>query len=619
MLHEGKSAGIRSLTDNPEQGESGSTSERYFRNHGSFGKIVLPALSLAIAAFFGLWSLANIFRYGVSILFWDEWDFVTVVRKLSTGEISWLQALLSRNEEHQLTAQIAISAAGWYLSHMHLQAVLVWNWTISVLFCLLAATITAREKRRASGIVWFTLAVSFFFVFNPAAYQVMLWALPPVYSLLSLAFLIGVYLAQSKFLQEFKIVGMALLSLFASFVLGNGLLFWIALPAVLFRYEELEQLRRNKISLLIYTALLVLTIAFYVIGSANYVRHTPPTAAGLTVADIGLFFLAFTGNFVSLAISPQPVELAQVLGAVIVLLFATAAATSLSLVKSREQRRFTLIWFYFGLFWLVSGLFVAFGRYSFGLAYALDASRYVMASSFFLVAALVLAANSVVDLTAILPRNVKLYSSLVSVVAVLLCIGIYCRSQQSRTAVKLMLHSHFVRLQGVVAADSAEMIDLPARNNIFPHPSFTDFEADTRFLNAQGWLHPSQWDQQFLRHLQSLTPNSSCGTLDSATRVMNSVRLEGWGYLPTRSQRAHAIIIAGFEAGKLPKVLGVVFTSKQRPDVAANLRTGEALSTGWTFDLPLTDLDKHGYVVASFTYDAETGQVCETAGARPLP
>jgi hypothetical protein len=440
----------------------------------------------------------------------------------------------------------------------------------------------------------------------------MLWALPPVYSLLSLTFLIGVFLAQSTLPVGIKIVGIGLISSFASFILGNGLFFWIALPAVLLLYEDFQRLCRSRISLGVFAALLGVTIAGYVMGSTASMRPE------LNPISIGLFFLAYTGNFVSLSVTPQPVHLAEAAGALIILSFAVAAPAAIR-GRTAGQRKIVLVWILFGMFWFLSGLTAAIARHSFGVSYALGASRYVAASAFFLLAALVVAAMALKDIGSNFPQHRGLYLFLTPSVAILLLVAILCRYPQIKTGNVVMENSRYLQLQGKVAVASVGLLELPSFQNIFPHSSYARFTDEVRFLNSRGWLRPTPWDERFLRHLGDLTPNGSCGVLDSVTRAGDSVRLLGWGYLPSRSQRAHAIIVAGFEPGKIPKILGVAFVGQPRPDVAAALHSAAALQTGWTIDLPLTASGEHRYVLQSFAYDAEDGQACEMIGGRPAP
>jgi len=94
------------------------------------------------------------------------------------------------------------------------------------------------------------------------------------------------------------------------------------------------------------------------------------------------------------------------------------------------------------------------------------------------------------------------------------------------------------------------------------------------------------WDERFLRRLSELTPTLFAVWWMWPLGLAISVQLQGWGYLPSRSQRAHAIIIAGFESGKIPENPWSGFHWPARPDVAAALHSQEALPTGWAIDLP---------------------------------
>ncbi|MBV8072803.1 MAG: hypothetical protein JO270_23065 [Acidobacteriaceae bacterium] len=563
-------------------------------------------------------SLFDILRFGVSIPFWDEWDFVSAVRELSSGELSWGHALLLRNGEHQIFGQIALSLTEWDLSRMHLRAVMVWNWLLSLVFCALVTFILSCERPAKASLVCFGAGVSFFFLLNPADLQVLLWALPPVYLLLSLGFLLGVCLARSSWPVPTKIIGLAVLSLLASFTLGNGLLFWVALPCVLLLYEDFSRVRRSRVALLIYLLLFCAALVCYRLGAAYYARQTPPPASGSNVLDIALFFLAFTGNFVSLSASPQPVLVAQTIGAVIILLFFTGAAIALKLRRTRGDRRAVLVWTYFGVFWFATGVLASASRYTFGASYALDASRYVPAASFFLITALILGALALGDLKKALPRFVFAYSTLISMVAVILSVAAFCRFTQTRAAHELMAYSRYQELHGVIAADASGILQLAALHNIFPHEDFAEFKKDVRFLSNRHWLHPALWDERFLLGLGRQTPNPACGSVDSVQSTDASLQFTGWAYLPWRSQRAHGILIVAFQNGTDPQLLGVAFPTKARPDVASSLGTQEALWSGWQVEVPHEALHGRGTIVQAFSYDAETGRACELAGGRSV-
>ena len=586
-----------------------------------FAQIMLRLAAVSVAAVCALWSVRQILKYGVSVPFWDEWDAVDAVRRLDNGELSWWQMLVLRGGrgEHQVSAIIAFQVVAWHLTQMNIKAVMVWNWILTTGCCVLAAVITGREVGRKSAITWLALAASCFFVFNPAAFQVMLTGFPPVYAWQSLLFLIGVYLAQSRLPAGMKIVATGLLSLVASFIMVNGLLFWLVVPAVLLLYEDVRRVCRRRAAIVIFGSLLAVTIAGYVVGAVTSGRYGPSSGSPRNVRDMVLFFLAYLGNLVSLSSSPQPLRLAQTVGALVVVLFVAAAFVTLIKPHRGERQRAALIWFLFALFWLLSALGGVVQRSDFGVVYALDASRYVAAASFFVVATVVLAAFAMRDLSPAWSQHRILLSSLASAVSILLLVGIACRYPQSEAAKVWMHHFRYWELGGLVAAQSSGLLELQSFKHIFPRDDYANFKLNVLFLNARGWLRPPVWDARFVRHLRDLQPSGQCGELDSATRIDHFLRLEGWAYLPRRAQRPHAVIVAAIEPTDETRILGVAFISKPRGDVAAAFRSLEALGTGWTIDVPLARLERHRAVLKAFAYDAETGLACETHGGRPFP
>ncbi len=583
--------------------------------------MMLPPLAVGIAAVCALWSVRQIWRYGVSVPFWDDWDVVDALRMFHAGELSWWQMPLLHGGrgEHQWPTIIALLVAAWQLTQMHIKVVMVWNWIVTCACCVLAAVIVGRAVGRRSPITWLALAASFFFVFNPAAFQVMLTGFPPVYTWQSLLFLSGVSLGQSRLTAGTKIVATGLLSLCASFIMINGLLFWVLLPAVVFRYEDFRQVWRRRTAVIVFGILLAVTVSTYAVGAFRPEGYAAPPRARGTVLDTGLFFLAYQGNFVSLSSSPQPLRLAQTVGALVVVLFIAAAFVTLVKEHSGERRSAALGWFAFALFWLLSAVGGAIRRSDLGVVYALDASRYVAAASFFVVATLVLTAFAMRQVSSASPRHPIALAFLALAGSALVLVGMFSRYPQRDAAKTWMYHSRYWELGGLVAAQSSNFLELPTFAHIFPRDDYPNFRRNVVFLNARGWLRPAVWDDRFVHRLGDLQPNRQCGELETVARTNGSVRLEGWAYLPRRAQRAHAIIVTAGQTGDDTRIVGVAFISKPRADVAMALRSIEALGTGWTLDVPVTRLARSRPVLRAFAYDAETGEACQTAGARWVP
>ena len=389
-------------------------------------------MTAAAAAFAGA-ILVQVLRYGVDVPFWDQWNFVRALRLLSAGEQTWAQLLFASQGEHQIGMQVLLSAAAWRLSGMHMPALMVWNWAMAALFCVLAMAVTRKALGAASSIPWTALGAAAFFIFNPAAYQVWIWGLPLVHLLIPLLYLAGIRVVQGRAPDGVKIVAAAAAAMLASHILASGLLLWALFPLMLRPYLQPGALRRERIAAGIATALLAASVAPFVLGSFT---SQAPANGPTGPAVLAGFFLAYTGNLVSLATDTLPVVWAGLAGAGLVAFFAIAGVLAWREFRGKPQWAALAIWMSLGGYSLAAGALATLGRHRFGAAYAVEASRYVLASSFLPVACVVIGAMLVAALAAGLPRRLHLYSwALCGTVALVLACITFRVLQTTRAAV----------------------------------------------------------------------------------------------------------------------------------------------------------------------------------------
>lgn len=546
---------------------------------------VVRLLAAACAAAFAFAILAAILRYAVGIPFWDQWDFVRALRRIEHGELSWARLLFASQGEHQIGMQVLLSAAAWRLTGMYMPAVMVANWATAVLFCLLAFAVTRRALPPASVIPWLVLGAASFFVFNPAAYQVWLWGLPLVHLLVPLLFLAGVFAAQSRLPDGFKIAAAAAAAMTASFILASGLLLWAMLPPVLWRYAAPRLFRRERAAAALFGIALIASLAPYALAS----HASPAPTDGPSGPEVmARFFLAYTGNLVALATGHLPLAWAQLAGAGLLLFFALAGALAARELRGKPQWNALLVWGMVGGYSVLAGVLVTLGRHRFGVPYAVESSRYVLASSFLPVACVAVGCLLVAALAARLPARLHLYSwALCATVALVLSAGAF-RVLQSHRARALMEHTHYWHLTGKVAVAGANLLEMPQFRHIYSTDNRPDFVRSANFLNRRGWLKPPLWDERFVNTLaRQQRPNPAYGAVEKIERTPTGVRLSGWAYLAGRRDRAHAVIILG--GGRIAAVL---FPSSVRPDGTA----------AWSGEVPLEGTD-----FRCFAYNAVTG------------
>jgi hypothetical protein len=567
------------------------------------------AVALAVLAFCSWWVILKALQYGVNVPFWDQWDYIAQLHSWDRGEKSWLDVLTHTAGEHLIGGQVLLSAIEWHITGMNLRGLMVWNWFVALSFCLLAAWMTARELGYKSPIPWVVLGASAFFIYNPAAYQLWLWALPQIYLLVYLFLVVGVLLIQSRFDSGIKLSLIGVLAFGGTFLLGNGAVLWLILPVVLIAHCTWRELKARRIGVGIYLVLLGAAAVCYLVLVGSYKSPAPP-AAGSSAGAIVSFFLTYTGNLVSLAMPNAALRVAQLVGLLLTGLFCVSVFLSLRLAGTRERRRTVLVWALIGGLSLLSGMLAAIARHSFGPMYPLEASRYVLASAFLPLAAVVLSAMALEDFTVHARAELRAYSLLLFLLSGLVFIALIARIQQTSRAEELMAHTRFSELSGKVASLASSHFELANYRQIYPHNNYRIFQSSVEYLDRQGWLRPRAWDESFLRSLPMGEPTPGAGNVDKIAVGPRSVEISGWAYLPHRQERAHAVIITASQDSN-SRIVGTAFTSQPRPDVQASIKHPEAYATGWTASIPrdrVLTVGSH-VTIRCYAYDAESGAV----------
>ena len=572
--------------------------------HQHLRRALVRALMLLVAVFFAGSILRDILRYGVNVPFWDQWDFVATLRRVSTGETTWPSALFLSGAGHQLGLQFALSVLAWKLTQMNMVASMVLNWTCALGFCILGMVVTRRTLPPGSCVPWLILGAGSFFVFHPAAYQVWFWGLPLVHLLIPLLFFAGVAAAQSRLSDRTKIVIAAACAFLASFILGSGLLVWFLFPVVLTHYVKRGAFRAERLAVGLYGMLAAVCVVVYGVGILGY-RNPAPADGPSGAIVLARFFFAYTGNLVSLSVEPPPVLWAELAGLALTCCFLALAFLAIREFYGRKDWPVIAIWASLGAYSLASGAMVALGRHGFGLVYAVESSRYVLASAFLPLANVALGCVLIRAYFAALPvHRHRYYWTLCGVTALLLiCAGF--RYVQWPRAIAAMQNSHWSQTSGKVAVVSANVFPLPQLGSIFAQGTREDFLLSANFLNSRGWLSPAMWDDVFVRELASPTRPQvpAYGSVDSVVADGGALQLTGWAYLADRNVRADAVIVLD-QSSSPARVLSVVFPSVSRKDVSERLHQQEALVSGWTAEVVAAT----GAAIRCFAYDAATGQ-----------
>lgn len=576
------------------------------------------AFCFLVGAYFAGSILLHILGSGVQVPFWDEWNFVGEFQRFAHGQLSLPGLLISKQGEHRIGVQIAFSIFLWQLTGMNLRLIMVLNWSLSLALTVLTALITRKGLQVRGVLPWVVWALSSLFIFNPAAYQLWMWGILPVYLVVPLLFLAGVHVAQYRIPTGARISAAAVAALIASFAFGAGLLLWVLFPAALVPILGRREILRARLAAGFYAALCLLTAAMYIQGFFTYQSPAPAAKAGVRV--FVSFFLAYTGNLVLGFTAPGLVTWAHVMGVLIILVFCAAVAGAVKTCYGTDAWPVVVVWMCLGVYAICSGMLVSLARHGFGVNYAVEASRYVLSSAVFPVAAAALSAICIARFQTQLPRAAVWYSAMLAALTVLVTASLVIRGGQTPTTSGAFRESHVNELRAKVALSAANLVELPEYRNIFPRDDWNGFRTLANFITTEAGLRPGMWDNYFVQMLAATAPeNGRYGFVDQIVAEADKIEMRGWAYLEDRREPADAVIITAANAGEPVRLLAVAFPSQTRLDVAVAIRSDPELRTGWVARIPRTSFSGGVAGIHCYAYDAETGRVHALNGLTAQP
>jgi hypothetical protein len=581
------------------------------------GVLHVCVLCFLAGAYFAGSILAHILRYGVQVPFWDEWHYVDDFCRFRHGELSLSSLLLSQAGEHRIGLQVAFSILLWHFTGFNFRLIMVFTWSMSLAVTVLAALITRKGLQSRGVLPWAVWATTSLFIFNPAAYQLWIWDILPVYVVVPLLFLAGVHIAQYRIPAGARIGAAAVAALVASFAFGAGLVLWVLFPVALIPILGRREIARARLAVGFYAVLWLLTVGVYCQGFFTY--RSPAPAAKVSLGVLSSFFLAYTGNLVLGFTGVGIVTWAHVAGLLVVLVFLIAVVGALKTCYGTDAWAVAVVWICVGVYATVAGVLVSLARYGFGVSYAVEASRYVLSSAILPAAGVALACICIVQYRAQLPRATASYSVVLGGLTVLITASLIIRGVQTSTILGSFRLSHVNELKGKVALSAANFVMLPEYRNIFPNDDWNQFRILANFITTEAGLRPSMWDNRFVQGLAALAPESGrYGFVDHIAADRDTVVVQGWAYLDDRGEAADAVIITGASTGEQPRLVAVAFPSQARPDVVAATKSDLALETGWAATIPQTAIPGGPTAVRCYAYDAESGRVHPLKGP-PMP
>lgn len=335
-------------------------------------KILYP--SLILLPF--IYLILMIWRYNIVAPVWDQWDFVPLLEKFYTGQVTFSD-LWHQYNEHRLFFPKVIMLALAHLTHWNLSWEIGLNLLLAALIFLLLSRKITRTLMSHFGEAFtlFIPALSFLvFSLNQAESWLHSWNMQIFLNILPT--ILGLFLLSSPNFTFFKFAGSMGWGIIASYSYASGLVFW-PVGLMIIWFSPLER-RRKIIASFLWTVVATLVIAIFFAGYINVssslslaaIFRAPSRYFQYVFAYLGAPLLPAEGR-------PQTAIILGLSGLIltIILLY--------FLLKSNRFKLFDLIpYLALWLYVIINSLITALGRSNFSLIQAM-ATRYVSLSYLF--------------------------------------------------------------------------------------------------------------------------------------------------------------------------------------------------------------------------------------------
>jgi hypothetical protein len=517
-----------------------------------------------------------VLRYAVAIPVLDDWEMVPFVVKAHTGGLALTDLLEQQQEARTFFPKlifIALSLGKYWDGRIEMM--------FSILLCCLTSLGVYRLLQR-SGLSAGAKAIALLFIvlliFSPAQHELWLLASGFPSFIPALCVVWGLCVVRSRVSTGAKFSLCALLSLFASFTLSNGLLAWgLTFPVLLAIKEE----RRWKRWLGFWLLATAACAAFY-FWHFRAPTDLPPFAPRKSILDYARYLAAFLGSGLGRSGNENPLGVSIAVGTA--LLAGYFAALVYFIVRCRDRDYCARFWPWIALggYSIGSGCLAALGRIEWGVSQALE-SRY-LPFSLYLAASLVVIATEVAgDLRTTgepAKRRLLVFSAMVFLGVTYLTLVIFCAVS---SLPYFSIRSAAARLgaSGVLFSEALDTSSAIKAGN-YPRPFYVRANAealDRLHLLRTPLVRTIEISK--MRHANA-DEGAADGWIDGLTTGDNGVRaVWGWAVLTSRNRPADAVVLAYADERGDWIAFAHSGAVSSRPDVARTLRSREKIWSGW--------------------------------------
>jgi hypothetical protein len=551
-----------------------------------------------------------IFRDGIDVPFWDQWDGTApLFEKMAAGTLGFADFFAQHNEHRILFPRLIFFGLG-RLTHWNVRAELFVIWFLA-LACLFNIWQIRRRTARKDSSFWLLFPASVL-LFSPLGFQNFLWGFQ-IGFLLPLACVTACIWVATCVRHPFNFVFAIILCTICMFSIASGLMSWVLATPLLM----LTQTRStsSKKWWAIWVGVCLLEVCAYFYGYEKPVHHPSVWQSLSHPIPAAVYVLVFLGSPFTFGTNLPPLSLGLGMGGLLVLLLLICAIYLWSKRYDRNLLADGLPWLMLAMVAVSAAVLTMIGRLGFGPSQA-RAPRYVTFTVMLPIALLALVPVIRSHWARSFSARGQLVTKAVSFLLLIPFILMACAGFLADLPVWPVIRQ--TRLYGKTLVSFINFV--PEREELARHvfPYNGRVKTAANGLNRIGYLRPPLFQSNLVRNVADAGSSGSArsGEFQIHEEKSGQIELGGQAFLPGKRGPANAVLITYDNAEGEPVICAIVSLETPREPKLRVAWDSSALPSRWKRLLPVDRLPQgQQSLLKAWSYDAEACRAYRLEGS----
>jgi hypothetical protein len=555
-----------------------------------------------------------IFRDGVDVPFWDEWDGTApLFEKMAAGTLGFTDFFAQHNEHRILFPRLIFFGLG-RLTHWNIRAELFVIWFLALVCLFNIWQMTWHSGWKDSSRSFWILFSSSVLLFSPLNHENFLWGFQ-IGFLLPLACVTACIWVATYVRNPFNFVFAIILCSICTFSIASGFTSWLLTTPLLMLAQVRSNSRSFKKWWAIWSCTFLFEMCVYFYGYEKSARHPSVWSSLGDPLLAGEYVLVFLGSPFTFGTNLPPVPLGVGMGGLLVLILLICAVYLWNKRYDRSLLGEGLPWLMLAMVAVSIAVLTMVGRLGFGPTQA-RSSRYITFAVMLPIALLALAPVVHLHWTRSFSTRGKLMTKAVSFLLLIPFILMAGPSFLSALPVWPVIRQANLYRKALVSFINVVPEREELARRLFPYDGRVNTAATV--LNRIGYLRPSLFQSNLVRTVADPASSGSSrfGEFQNGEEKSRRIELGGQAFLPDKRGPADAVLITYDNADGEPVICAIVSLATPREGRLRTAWDSAALPSGWRRLLPIDRLPEgQQCLLKAWSYDAEARRAYRLEGS----